>query len=182
METSHPARRHPLIAILARILEITLIIAMGTLVLDVLWGVLSRMLASWGVLASQSSWTEELARYLMIWVGLLGASLAFESKAHLGVDYFVGKFHPSGRKVLKLTALLLVLGFAVGVLVIGGWQLVARTLALKQDTPALGMPKGWVYLAVPISGVFTILFTLAHIADVFRDPDEPAHSREGGVE
>ena len=155
MDTPNTARRHPFIGLLGRLLELLLIVAMGALVIDVLWGVLSRMLSSWGVLASQSSWTEELARYLMIWVGLLGACLAFEKRAHLGVDYFVGKFHPSGQKILKLGALLVVLLFAIGALIIGGWELVSRTLALKQDTPALGIPKGWVYLAVPISGVFT---------------------------
>jgi TRAP-type C4-dicarboxylate transport system permease small subunit len=172
METRTTARRHPFINLLTRLLEIVLIITMGALVIDVLWGVLSRMLAGWGIIARQSSWTEELARYLMIWVGLLGACLAFESRAHLGVDYLVGKFHTSARKVLRLGALLVVLLFAVGVLLVGGWELVTRTLALKQDTPALGIPKGWVYLVVPISGVFTVIFTLGHMLDVLRGQDE----------
>ena len=168
METNTAARRHPFIHVLTRLLEVILIIAMGTLVIDVLWGVLSRQLASWGILAQQSSWTEELARYLMIWVGLLGGSLAFESRAHLGVDYFIGKFHPAGQMLLRLGAFLVVLFFAVGVLVIGGWELVSRTLELKQNTPALGIPKGWVYLVVPISGIFVVIFTIGHIVDVLR--------------
>lgn len=174
METPNTARRHPFIRLLTRLLEFMLIVAMGTLVIDVLWGVLSRMLASSGVLASQSSWTEELARYLMIWVGLLGACLAFEKRAHLGVDYFVGKFHPSGQKILKLVALAVVVWFAVGALIIGGWELVSRTLALKQYTPALGIPKAWVYLVVPISGVFTVIFTLGQMVDVLRDWRRPS--------
>jgi TRAP-type C4-dicarboxylate transport system permease small subunit len=169
MTTSTAPTRHPVIGGLTRLLEMLLIVTMGILVIDVLWGVLSRILAGWGVLASQSSWTEELARYLMIWVGLLGASLAFEKRAHLGVDYFVGKLHPTGQKLLRLATFLVILLFAVGVLVIGGWELVSRTLALKQDTPALGIPKGWVYLAVPISGVFTVIFTVGHTLDVLRN-------------
>lgn len=182
MNSSEGPRRHPAIAVLARLLEVVLILAMGILVIDVLWGVLSRALASWGVLASQSSWTEELARYLMIWVGLLGACLAFEKRAHLGVDYFVGKFHPSGRKLLALSALLVVLLFAITVLVVGGWQLVSRTLALKQLAPALGIPKGWVYMAVPISGVFTSIFTLGQMLDVLREHGEPAHAEKKGLD
>lgn len=145
---------------------------MAALVLDVLWGVFSRIFAKWGWLESQSSWTEELARYLMIWVGLLGASLAFEKRAHLGVDYFVGKFDPVGRKVLKIAALIVVLLFAIFVLIIGGWQLVSRTLELGQITPTLGIPKGWIYLAVPLSGFFTMIFTFAHMADVLTHPNE----------
>jgi TRAP-type C4-dicarboxylate transport system permease small subunit len=181
MDTENITRRHPVIAVLTRLLEVLLIVAMGVLVIDVLWGVLSRALASWGVLDSQSSWTEELARYLMIWVGLLGACLAFEKKAHLGVDYFVGKFHPAGRKILALGALSIVLFFAIGVLVVGGWELVSRTLALKQVAPALGIPKGLVYLAVPISGVFTAIFTLTQMLDVLRDSGGDKHAGEEEV-
>ena len=169
--------RHPVIEGLTRLLERLLMVTMGILVVDVLWGVLSRILAGWGILASQSSWTEELARYLMIWVGLLGASLAFEKRAHLGVDYFVGKLHPAGQKLLRLASLLVILLFAFGVLGIGGWELVSRTLALKQDTPALGIPKGWVYLAAPISGVFTVIFTLGHLRDVLQN--RPYNSQTG---
>ncbi len=176
------ARHHPLISILVRVLEWALIIAMAALVLDVLWGVFSRMLARWGVMESQSSWTEELARYLMIWVGLLGACLAFEKYAHLGVDYFVGLFDATARKILRLGALAVVLAFAIGALLMGGWQLVTRTLELEQMTPTLGIPKGWIYLVVPISGVFTALFTMAQMLDVLRERPEDTLSatEEGG--
>ena len=170
MTAPNVSARHPIIGGLTRLLELLLIVTMGILVIDVLWGVLSRILAGWGMIARQSSWTEELARYLMIWVGLLGASLAFEKRAHLGVDYFVGKLHPAGQKLMRIVMYIGILTFAVGVLVIGGWELVSRTLALKQDTPALGIPKGWIYLAVPISGVFTVIFTLGHTMDVLRTP------------
>jgi TRAP-type C4-dicarboxylate transport system permease small subunit len=182
MDAPTSARRHPVIALLTRLLEVLLILAMGTLVVDVLWGVLSRMLASSGLLSSQSSWTEELARYLMIWVGLLGACLAFEKRAHLGVDYFVGKFHPSARTVIRLGALLVVLLFAVGALIVGGWQLVTRTLTLEQYTPALGIPKAWVYLVVPISGVFTVIFTLGQMLDVLRGSSPSLQGPEEGAD
>lgn len=172
MDDREKLPRHPVVGFLTRLLEWTLILAMGVLVVDVLWGVLSRMLASWGFLHSQSSWTEELARYLMIWVGLLGASLAFEKGAHLGLDYFVGKLHPTGRRILRVGALITVLAFAIGVLIIGGWELVSRTLVLQQTAPALGIPKGWVYLAVPVSGVFVVIFTLGQIVDAVRAPDD----------
>jgi TRAP-type C4-dicarboxylate transport system permease small subunit len=168
-------RNHPFISILVRVLEWVLIIAMAALVLDVLWGVFSRMLARWGVMESQSSWTEELARYLMIWVGLLGACLAFEKYAHLGVDYFVGLFDATARKILKLAALAVVLTFAIGALLIGGWQLVTRTLELGQMTPTLGIPKGWIYLVVPISGLFTALFTMAQMLEVLREKSDTTH-------
>lgn len=172
-----PASSHAVIRALTRMLEFVLIAAMAVLTLDVLWGVASRFIWS-----NQSAWTEELARYLMIWVGLLGSCLAFEKRAHLGVDYFVGKFHPTGRQILRVGAYLAILAFAVGVLMVGGWELVSRTLARKQIAPTLGIPKGWVYLAVPISGVFTVIFSLGHLVDVLRrgEPIPPKNEPEAG--
>lgn len=156
---------------LVRLLEWILITAMALLVFDVLWGVISRSLGTFrawifkdfGVLLSflpsgQSPWTEELARFLLMWVGLLGAALAFARGGHLGVDYFVGKLHPDARRWMRSFVWLIVLFFAWTVLCRGGWDLTSRTFAMKQETPALGIAKGWVYLAVPISGLFTLLF------------------------
>ena len=162
------SKTHQIMRWITKLLEWVLIVAMAALVFDVLWGVISRH-----VLSAQSSWTEELARFLLIWVGLLGSSLAFQRHAHLGVDYFVGKLHPSGGRVLKIVVLLLVLAFAGLVLIGGGWTLVSRTLAMGQTTPALGIPKGWVYLAVPVSGVFITVFTLSQLVSAFRGtPDQ----------
>ena len=70
---------------LTRMLEILLIIAVALLVLDVVWGVFSRY-----IMGEQTKWTEELARFLLVWVSLLGGAVAFGTKGHLGVDYFVG--------------------------------------------------------------------------------------------
>jgi TRAP-type C4-dicarboxylate transport system permease small subunit len=53
---------------------------------------------------------------------------------------------------------------------------------LKQLAPALGIPKGWVYLAVPISGVFTAIFTLSQMLEVLLDRGDGADVREGGLD
>jgi len=74
---------------ICRLLEIVLVLAVLVLVLDVLWGVFTRY--AWG---EQAKWSEELARFLLIWISLLGGAVAFGEKAHLGVDYFVGLMDP----------------------------------------------------------------------------------------
>ena len=51
------------------------------MVLDVIWQVFTRF-----VLKHPSSYTEELAGFLLIWIGLLGAGYAFYIRAHLGID------------------------------------------------------------------------------------------------
>ncbi|MDQ8195634.1 TRAP transporter small permease [Coraliomargarita sp. SDUM461004] len=156
-----------------------LILAVALLVLDVVWGVFTRY-----VMGEQANWTEELARFLLVWVSLLGGAVAFGQKSHLGVDYFVEKLHPEIRKLMAVVAHLLVLFFAVSIFLIGGWQVVSDALILEQTTPALGIKMGHVYLALPIAGVFMSLFTLENIIEVLWAPtaDRNQVSAEGGAE
>jgi TRAP-type C4-dicarboxylate transport system permease small subunit len=136
-------------------LETLLTIVMTVLVLDVVWQVLSRY-----VLTDPSSWTEELATYLMIWVGMLGASVALNRGSHLGIDYMVSKFSVRNRLFGMF---------------IGGILLVSRTLELGQTSPAMKVPMGYVYLAVPISGFFLVIYSvqllLERIATLRKGPD-----------
>ncbi len=147
--------------VLTKVLQWLLIAAVTLLVLDVIWGVLTRYVGG-----EQASWTEELARFLLIWVSLLGGAAAFEQKSHLGVDYFVTKFDDSIRGSLKVFSYVIVLFFAVSIFVIGGIQVVYNALALDQTTPALGWKMGHVYLAIPIAGVFMVLFTIANLLEL----------------
>jgi len=140
---------------LNRVLEGVLILLMGLLVLDVLWQVASRYL-----LRRPSSWTDELATLLIIWVAMLGASVAFIRQSHLGVDYFVGKLPPRARVWSELVVYALVGFFAGAVLLFGGIQLVSLTLLTNQVSPALGVKMGHVYLALPVSGVFIVVFAV----------------------
>lgn len=70
--------------LLDRTLEFIVITTAGILVVDVLWQVFARFF-----LKDPSSWTEELATFLLIWVTLLGSAVALGRGAHLGIDYFV---------------------------------------------------------------------------------------------
>lgn len=142
-------------AALERLLQGSLAFGFLVLTLDVLWGVFSRY-----VLGQQGRWTEELALYLLVWVSLLGASLAYSEGSHLGVDYLVQKLDPAARQLSKVLVELLVLGFSAFVLVRGGVALVSETLASGQVSPALGLRMGYVYLAVPLSGLCFAVFAL----------------------
>ncbi len=148
---------------LTRGLELLIIATMALLVVDVVWGVFSRY-----ALGGQTKWTEELARFLLVWVALLGGALAFRSKAHLGVDYFVNQLHPDARRVTAVAAHLVVLFFAGAVLLLGGASVVREALILEQTTPALGWKMGYVYLALPISGFFVVLYTFDNLRETLR--------------
>jgi TRAP-type C4-dicarboxylate transport system permease small subunit len=164
-------------AVLVRLLEWIVIVVVAALVLDVLWGVFSRF-----VLRSPSRWTEEVATILLIWVSLLGAAVAFGRNEHLGIDYLVKKFDPSARRLMALVAEAVVAVFAGAVLVYGGYVLVGETLRAGQLTSALGIRQGYVYLAVPISGMFILLFCLERIVELLagRGIDAP-DGRDAGT-
>ena len=136
-------------------LEGLVVIVMGVLVIDVTWQVFTRY-----VLNNPSSWTEELATYLMIWVGLLGASVALRRGAHLGIDYFVSHLSPRTRTASEVFVFLVIAVFSVAVLIMGGANLVRETLSRGQLSPAVRVPMGYVYLALPISGFFLTLYSV----------------------
>ncbi len=139
--------------ILDRSLEGLVMVVVAVLVLDVLWQVFTRF-----VLNHPSTWTEELAVFLLIWVSLLGAAVALNRGAHLGIDYFVGKLPARTRLGTEVFVFLCVSAFSFFVMVVGGIDLVASMLELGQESPALRVKVGYVYLAVPVSGFFLTLY------------------------
>ena len=152
---------------MTQMLNAALIGAVALLVFSVCWGVFTRY-----ILRSQAEWTDELARFLLIWIALLGGAVAFGTKGHLGVDYFVGKLHPEGAKLMAIIGQIIVLIFAVSILLIGGSHVVHNTLAMQQTTPALGWKMGHVYLALPIAGIFVIIYTLENLIEIIKPPTE----------
>lgn len=158
---------------MVRALEIILLTSMGVLVLDVAWQVFTRK-----VLLAQSTWTTELATYLLIWVALLGASVGFIRKSHLGVDYFVNKLPARPKAVVEILVYFIVAFFASAIMVYGGYLIVAQQLSAGQTSPSLGVNMGYVYLAVPIGGIFVLLASLEtaveKIAEFGKEkPEEP---------
>ncbi len=160
--------------LLVKALEWFLVAAFAALTLDVLWGVFSRY-----VLGAQSRWTEELAIYLLVWVSLLGASVTYGDKGHLGVDYFVGKMDPAAQRVAAFAVEVIVLFFATFALIYGGWALVVDRLEAGQVAPALGIRVGYLYLAAPLSGLFFASFCIENLVVLARGqarPSEPQAS------
>jgi TRAP-type C4-dicarboxylate transport system permease small subunit len=162
--------------LLTRLLELTVILIMAALVFDVLWGVFSRF-----VLAEPSRWTEELATFLLTWVALLGAAVGFSRQQHLGVDVVVNQLDPDAQRLVASIVQCLILVFTTAVMLWGGYVLVSETLSSGQTTPALGLRMGYVYLAVPISGLFIALFSLEQLIEVWRSAPISADSESAAA-
>ena len=152
------------VAMLDRALGGALAVLMLGLVSAVTWQVASRYL-----LGDPSAWTEELARYLLIWVGLLGAAYAYRTRAHMGIDLLAQKVSPARQAALRVTSALAVLAFAAPVMIVGGASLVQLTWELRQYSAALGLPMAVVYAAIPLSGAIIALYALLDIAVIGRE-------------
>ncbi|TQV86329.1 TRAP transporter small permease [Exilibacterium tricleocarpae] len=138
-------------------------VLMAALVMAVLWQVATRYL-----LHNPSSYTDELARYLMIWVALLGAALMTGRRGHLAIDILPGRLAPARRRYLDMFINSLIALFGLLVMVVGGSRLVFITLTLEQASPALQIPLGYIYLVIPFSGVLIVVYSLLNTIDTRR--------------
>jgi len=146
---------------------------MGFMVLDVVWGVGARYLFN-----NPSSLTDELARYLLIWVGLLGASLASGNGMHLAIDLLPKKLEPPRRRILNIVIEVLIFLFALGILVIGGIRLMYITLVLGQASPALNIPLGYVYMVLPLSGILIMFYSMVNIIKSVNEEPQPKEQEQ----
>lgn len=135
--------------------RLLLVCLMSIIVLDVLLQVISRYLFQ-----SPLGFTDELAGFLLIWVGLLGSAYATGEKQHLAIDLISGKFTPAKRRYLEIVISFFVIAFAVGVLVVGGVWLVYTSFLFGQLSASLQVPLGYVYLIVPLSGLLIVYYSI----------------------
>ncbi len=140
-------------------LEVALTVIMGAMVLNVLLQVFA------GFFKIQIDFTEEVAGFLLIWVGLLGASYATGKKLHLAIDLLPRSRSPQAQKKFNIIINVIVLLFALGVMVIGGSRLVYISLSLNQVSPLLEFPKGYIYTVLPLSGLIIIYYSLANMKE-----------------
>lgn len=153
---------------LDRIVEIFLCLLMVFLVLNVSWQVITRF-----ILPEPSSYTEEVARFLLMWIGLLGAAYAYRKKMHLGIDIISEKLQGRTKYVTTLFVYFLTLLVAIAVLIVGGTNLVLLTLELNQLSSSLGLPMGLVYLCLPLSGFLIVLYTVEMLLIDFVNDKSP---------
>ena len=145
------------------ILEKFLVMIMAILVVDVLWQVISRY-----VLSSPSSFTDELAGFLLIWVGLFGAAYVAGKNEHLAIDLLIQKSSPARQRRLMLIINSLILLFGVLVMVTGGIWLVYTRFVMEVKSAALQIPLGYVYLVLPISGILIVYFTIDNTVNLLK--------------
>jgi TRAP-type C4-dicarboxylate transport system permease small subunit len=103
-------------------------------------------------------WTEEVARYLFVWITLVGAAAAVRSHGHYGLDV-LRYYAPPLRAALGLLTMLVVTAFLALLLYTG----IAETRqAALQMSPALQVRMHWAYLALPFGAALALWHVIAH--------------------
>lgn len=143
---------------LDNILGNILVFIFSVMVINVLWQVFSRY-----VLGNPSAFTDELARYLLIWSGLLGAAYVSGRNAHVAIDIIPVRYNKKIQNKINRIVLALITLFCLFALVIGGARLVYLTYVLEQFSPSLGVPLALVYAVLPISGMLIIYYKISDI-------------------
>ncbi|WP_062260649.1 TRAP transporter small permease [Endozoicomonas arenosclerae] len=146
-----------------RLLAILTTVSMITLVLAVLWQAISRFLP----FTTPSTWTEELARHLMLAVAMLGAAYTTGLKKHLAINLISGKLTGQKKRLADLLFHASVALFAFLTMMIGGSLFALRSLSLGQMAPGLDIPIGTIYLVVPLAGCFIVFYSLLFITECF---------------
>lgn len=147
------------------------VLLFAVLVLTVTWQVFSRQ-----VLGAPSSWSEELAKYVFVWLGMFGAALVFSERGHIAVDLLVHKCPAEVRRAAAAAVQVAIITFAVPALVWGGSRMVALTW--DQTLTALPVDEGVFQLVMPVTGVIIAYCAADQLVSILRR-QEPTAAADG---
>lgn len=136
------------------------ILMMAVLVVCVIWQVFSR-----NVLQMPSTVTDEIARFSMIWVALLGAAYTVGTQKHLSIDLLTSNLVGRKKYLSDMVIYLVVFMFALIAMVYGGGMQTLKIFASSQVSSALRISMGWFYLSIPVSGVLIIFYSTLYVLD-----------------
>lgn len=149
-----------LTAAYSRFLSWALVFAVGILIVPVSLQIFSRYTA----LIPSYIWTEEMARFLFVWMVMIGAMLGVRDNAHFEVDVWP-RLGPRPNALLKIVTSVFILAFAL-VFVWAGWMF--TRFAWNRVSELAELPLWMIHAAWPLTGVTWLVFQGEHLADAVR--------------
>jgi TRAP-type C4-dicarboxylate transport system permease small subunit len=112
---------------------------------------------------SSLAWSEELVRYLFVWLTFWGGSLAFKNRMHIGIDFFIDLLPQKYFKTIQIFNLTLVIIFQFFLIIIGfAWVYKGHGLL----SSALSLPVNiLLYSALPLTSVLTVIYGVGRVKD-----------------
>ena len=152
--------------VLDKVLATACVVLFALLVVVVVWQVFTRQ-----VLHNPAAWTEEVSRYVFVWLGLFATALVFSERGHIAVDFVARKLPLGVQKANRVLIQVLITSFALIVLVYGGWR--AGQGAWNQSLQALPFTLGQMYIVMPITGILIAIYAVNNIIDVLSGAVPP---------
>ncbi len=146
--------------VLNRVCELALMLFLSAMTVAVFLEILFRYVFQFPLF-----WTEEFARYCLVWSSLLGASIALKRGEHIAVTLFLDRFAPPSRHVMMVVAEISVAAI-LAVILWGGISLVMVTS--RQLSPALRISMALPYSALPIASAVMLVHVLDHLVSFRR--------------
>ncbi|MFV0576628.1 MAG: TRAP transporter small permease [Vibrio sp.] len=152
---------------------------MTVMIVAVVWQVFTRF-----VMNDPASFTDELSRYLLMWIGILGGAYTFAIKRHLALEILTSKMTGARKHILDIIINLIICSFAGVAMVYGGGDMVSTTLHHGQISPGIiifgeALKMGYVYLVVPIAGVLILYYGILNICESLVSLVSPKNEMEG---
>ena len=147
---------------LDKVLEFICCTLLALMTILVTWQVVSRY-----VLNNPSTVTEELVLFSFVWMGLLGGAYLFGKSEHMAMTFLFDKLSEKNQIKVRIFFELVIMAFAVSILVFGGWNM--SKLSMGQLSSSLQIPMGYVYLALPLSGITTVIYNALNISDIIKE-------------
>ncbi|MBP2832907.1 TRAP transporter small permease [Aquimarina sp. U1-2] len=143
------------------LLEYVLTTILVSMLLIITWQVFSRYF-----LKAPSTFTDEAASFLLIWLGLLGCAYATGKKQHLAVDVFPKKLILKNPRRYQFVVYGFILLFALLIMTMGGLRLCWITYQLNQESAVLRIPIYSIYSSIPLSGCIIVYYTIDSIVSL----------------
>ena len=147
---------------LDKVLEFICCTLLALMTILVTWQVVSRY-----VLNNPSTVTEELVLFSFVWMGLLGGAYLFGKNEHMAMTFLFDKLSEKNQIKVRIFFELVIMAFAVFILVFGGWNM--SKLSMGQLSSSLQIPMGYIYLALPLSGITTMIYNALNISDIIKE-------------
>lgn len=147
---------------LDKVLEFICCTLLALMTILVTWQVVSRY-----VLNNPSTITEELVLFSFVWMGLLGGAYLFGKNEHMAMTFLFDKLSEKNQIKVRIFFELVIMAFAVFILVFGGYNM--SKLSMGQLSSSLQIPMGYVYLALPLSGITTVIYNILNISDIIKE-------------
>ena len=124
-------------------------------------------------------WAEEVARYSMVWIAYIGASLGIKRNAHLGVEAVLLRLPQGTRKYFDYLRYLIIILFNV-LIAYYTFQIIQSQISTEQVSPSLRIPMWFAYGAVPVGAVLMAWRCIQMIGQVGKPAPAAASAKKGG--